>query len=148
MTPATSTTCGDASPVRGASGPSPDLLDFGSIPSDAMTPRPPLCAGAQRAHRESLESKITPAIRGESTKMQQCDKSVIACAQSTRHHVRSMNDKGCEHGPDILAHDQVGDFVEFGRLAIDDDKTRAITLCHQGEAGRRPDQERGADRQE
>jgi hypothetical protein len=34
------------------------------------------------ARDESVESKITPTFQRESTKMQQCDKSVIACAQS------------------------------------------------------------------
>jgi hypothetical protein len=46
-------------------------VDFGSIPSDAMTPWPlPLLAPPARALHESLESKITFAIRGESTKLQ------------------------------------------------------------------------------
>jgi hypothetical protein len=61
----------------------PGLVAFGSNPSDAMTPWPPLlCWRPARAHHESLESKITPAIRGERTKMQHWNKSVIACAQS------------------------------------------------------------------
>jgi hypothetical protein len=41
MTPAISMTRGAGSPLTAISGPSPDLLDFVSIPSDAMTPWPP-----------------------------------------------------------------------------------------------------------
>jgi hypothetical protein len=59
------------------------LTDFGSIPSDAMTPWPPLlCWRPARALHESLESKITFANRGKRTKMQQWIKSVITCVQS------------------------------------------------------------------
>src|SRR5271170_826232 len=123
MTPAISMTRADASLPRPTSGPGPGLLDFDSIPSDAMTPWPPLlCWRPARAHHESVESKITPGIRGESTKMQHCDKSVIACAQSgLRHWTRSMADEGLEHGPDIGPRDEVGDIIELGRLPIDDD---------------------------
>src|SRR5580692_6067979 len=142
MTPATSMTFAADSSLSSTSGPSPGLADF-SIPSDAMTPWPPLfCWRPARALHESLESKITLAIRGKRTKMQQWNKSVTACVK-----VVSVRDEGFEHRSDVLTHDKVGNVVELGRLAIDDDKLGAVALRHQRKAGRRPDQERRADRQ-
>src|SRR6202166_2908910 len=143
MTPETSMTFAADSSLSSTSGPSPGLVDFGSIPSDAMTPWPPLlCWRPKRAHHESLESKIPLAIKGKRTKMQQWNKSVTACVK-----VASMHDEGLEHRADVLTHHKVGNIVELGRLAIDDRKLRAVALRHQGKAGRRPDQERRADRQ-
>src|SRR5580704_18073401 len=143
MTPATSMTFAADSSLRSTSGSSPGLDDFCSIPSDAMTPRPPLlCWRPTRAHHESLESKITLAIEGKRTKMQKWNKSVTACVK-----VASMHDEGLQHRADVLAHDKVGNIVELGRLAIDDRKLRAVALRHQRKAGRRPDQERRTDRQ-
>src|SRR6202035_1165519 len=142
MTPATSMTFAADSSLSSTSGPSPGLADF-SIPSDAMTPRPPLlCWRPARALHESLESKITLAIKGKRTKMQQWNKSVTACVK-----VASMHDEGLEHRADVLTHHKVGNIVELGRLAIDDHKLRAIALRRQRKAGCRPDQERRTDRQ-
>ena len=42
-------------------------------------------------------------------------------------------------------HHQIRDFVEFGRLAIDDDESRAIALGHQRKSRRRPYHQRRAD---
>src|SRR5580692_6859217 len=142
MTPATSMTFAADSSLSSTSGPSPGLADF-SIPSDAMTPWPPLfCWRPARALHESLESKITLAIRGKRTKMQQWNKSVTACVK-----VASMHDEGLQHRADVLTHHEVGNIVELGRFAIDDCELRAVALRHQWKAGRRPDQERRADRQ-
>src|ERR1700719_2611486 len=143
MTPATSMTFAADSSLRSTSGSSPGLDAFCSIPSDVMTPRPPLlCWRPTRAHHESLESKITLAIRGKRTKMQQWNKSVTACVK-----VASMHDEGLQHRADVLTHHEVGNFVELGRLTIDDRKLGAVALRHQREYGRRPDQERRPDRQ-
>src|SRR5580693_2981432 len=137
MTPDTSMTFAADSSLRSTSGSSPGLADFCSIPSDAMTPRPPLlCWRPTRAHHESLESKITLAIKGKRTKMQQWNKSVTACVK-----VASMHDEGFQHRADVLAHDDVGDVIELGRLTIDDDKPRTVALRQQRESGRRPHQE-------
>src|SRR5579864_4873527 len=142
MTPETSMTFAADSSLSSTSGPSPGLADF-SIPSDAMTPWPPLfCWRPARAHHESLESKITLAIRGKRTKMQQWNKSVTACVK-----VDLVDDEGFEHRADVLTYDKVGDVVELGRLAIDDDEAGAAALRQQRKAGRRPDHEGGADRQ-
>src|SRR5271156_4415941 len=149
-----SPTCAPCCASSATSGLDPGLLDFASIPSDAMTPRPPLCArtrsGASRIY-ESLESKITPAIRGERVKMQQCDKSVIACAQSRRaaHELtQSMNDQRCEHRANVLTHNEIGNGVKLGRFAIDDDETRAMTFGQQRKSRGRPNNKRRTDRQE
>src|ERR1700681_222993 len=143
MTPATSMTFAADSSLSSTSGPSPGLDDFCSIPSDVMTPRPPLlCWRPTRAHHESLESKITLAIKGKRTKMQQWNKSVTACVK-----VSSMRDEGLQHRADVLTHHKVGNVVELGRLAIDDRKFCAVAFRHQRQAGRRPDQERRTDRQ-
>src|SRR6202166_1554189 len=143
MTPDTSMTFAADSSLRSTSGASPGLDDFCSIPSDVMTPRPPLlCWRPKRAHHESLESKITLAIKGKRTKMQQWNKSVTACVK-----VDSMDDEGLEHRADVLTHDKVGDVVEFGRLAIDDRKLGAVAFRHQRKPGRRPDKQRRANRQ-
>src|SRR6202035_2159202 len=142
MTPETSMTFAADSSLSSTSGPSPGLADF-SIPSDAMTPRPPLlCWRPARALHESLESKITLAIKGKRTKMQHWNKSVTACVK-----VASMHDEGLQHRADVLTHHKVGNFVELGRLTIDDRKLCAVALRNQRESGRRPDQERRADRQ-
>src|SRR6202023_3364626 len=142
MTPATSMTFAADSSLSSTSGPSPGLADF-SIPSDAMTPWPPLfCWRPARALHESLESKITLAIKGKRTKMQQWNKSVTACVK-----VASMHDEGLQHRADVLTHHEVGNFVELGRLTIDDRELGAVALRHQREYGRRPDQERRPDRQ-
>src|ERR1700720_2472613 len=143
MTPATSMTFAADSSLRSTSGSSPGLDDFCSIPSDVMTPRPPLLRCVLwRAHHESLAAKITLAIKGKRTKMQQWNKSVTACVK-----VASMHDEGLQPRADVLTHHKVGHIVELGRLAIDDRKLRAVALRQQRKAGRRPDQERRADRQ-
>src|SRR6202040_2067480 len=143
MTPATSMTFAADSSLRSTSGSSPGLDDFCSIPSDAMTPRPPLlCWRPARALHESLDSKITLAIKGKRTKMQQWNKSVTACVK-----VASMHDERLQHRADVLTHHKVGNVVELGRLAVDDHKLGAVALRHQRESGRRPDQERRTDRQ-
>ena len=59
-----------------------------------------------------------------------------------------MDDERLEHGPDVLAHDKIGDIIELGRLTIDDGEPRAIAFRHQGKTCRRPDHERRADGQE
>src|SRR6202030_2807745 len=142
MTPETSMTFAADSSLSSTSGPSPGLADF-SIPSDAMTPWPPLfCWRPARALHESLESKITLAIKGKRTKMQQWNKSVTACVK-----VASMHDEGLQHRADILTHDEIGNVVELGRLAVDDGKLCAVALRQQRKAGRRPDQKRRSDRQ-
>jgi hypothetical protein len=69
-------------------------------------------AGASRIS----EVKITLAIHRESTKMQQWMKSRKSCEQS-----RSMNDERRKHRTDVLTHDEIGDLIELGRLAIDND---------------------------
>src|SRR3984885_13505807 len=144
MTPATSMTFAADSSLRSTSGSSPGLDDFCSIPSDAMTPRPPLFVLAPPRGRfnESLDSRITLAIKGKRTKMQQWNKSVTACVK-----VESMHDEGLQHRADVLTHHKVGNVVELGRLAVDDHKFCAVALCHQWKAARGPDQERRADRQ-
>src|SRR5580692_18303 len=143
MTPATSMTFAADSSLRSTSGSSPGLDDFCSIPSDVMTPRPPLlCWRPTRALHESLESKITLAIKGKRTKMQHWNKSVTACVK-----VSSMHDEGLQQRADVLTHHKIGNFVELGRLTIDDCKLCAVALRHQRKAGRRPDQERRSDRQ-
>jgi hypothetical protein len=53
ITPDISTTPEAASSGSGTSGPITGLVDFGSIPSDAMTRGRRLFADAPRAHRES-----------------------------------------------------------------------------------------------
>src|ERR1700719_287944 len=132
MTPATSMTFAADSSLRSTSGSSPGLDAFCSIPSDVMTPRPPLlCWRPARALHESLESKITLAIRGKRTKMQQWNKSVTACVK-----VASMQDEGLQHRADVLTHDKVGDVVELGCLAIDNRKLRTVAFRHQWKAGR------------
>ena len=55
---------------------------------------------------------------------------------------------GASTAPMSCAHDEIGDVVELGRLAIDDDEPRAVALGHQRKAGRRPDHQRRADGEE
>src|SRR6202045_352709 len=141
MTPATSMTFAADSSLRSTSGSSPGLDDFCSIPSDAMTPRPPLlCWRPARALHESLESKITLAIKGKRTKMQQWNKSVTACVK-----VASMHDEGLQYRADVLTHHKVGNVVDRGRLIIDDRNFGAVVFRAQRNAGPRPYQERRAD---
>ena len=45
------------------------------------------------------------------------------------------------------ANDEIGEIVEFGRLAIDDDELRAVALRHQRKSRRRPHHQRRADRE-
>ena len=61
--------------------------------------------------------------------MQHWDKSVTACAQSG---IYSVHDEGFEHRSDVLTHDKVGDVVELGRLAIDDDKPAPLRFAING----------------
>ena len=122
-----------SSSVISTSGPSPAPIDFVSIPSDAMTQRPPLllcCAPRGRfTNLESFNSKITSAIQGESTKMQHTAKSVTACEH---RWMTQQLDERFKHRSDVFAHDQIGDVIEFGRLAIDDDSRAPLRLAIKG----------------
>ena len=57
-------------------------------------------------------------------------------------------DERREDGADVFAHHEIGDLVEIGRFAIDDDQFRAVLFGYQTESGRGPDHERCAYRDE
>ena len=56
-----------------------------------------------------------------------------------------MSDEGGERVADVETDDEIGEFVELGRLAVDDDEGRAIALGHRRKTGRRPHDKRRAD---
>ena len=60
----------------------------------------------------------------------------------------SVGDEGSEHVADVFAYHQVGEIVEVGRVAIDDDESRAGALRRQRKSRRRPYDERRADSEE
>ena len=43
----------------------------------------------------------------------------------------------------LVNHDQIGDFVELGGFAIDDNESRTAAFGHKWETGRRPYHQRG-----
>src|SRR6185503_10615157 len=59
-----------------------------------------------------------------------------------------MGEEGREGVADVALDDKVCDVAQIGRLAIDDHQRRAAALGQQRQPGRRPDHQRGADRQE
>src|SRR5690242_13783969 len=59
-----------------------------------------------------------------------------------------MRDERPERVADVLADDKIGNFIEFSRLAVDDDKSRTTSFCVQRKSRRGPDDKRGADRNE
>ena len=54
-------------------------------------------------------------------------------------HVSSVDDEGGQHRSNVIADDKVGNFVEFGRFAIDNHQTSAVSFGQQGKSGGRPD---------
>ena len=72
----------------------------------------------------------------------------VACTQLYAQRSEQANQwamKGLERVADVIAHDQIGNIVEFRRLAIDDDERCAVSLGHQRETRRRPHHQRRAD---
>ena len=59
-----------------------------------------------------------------------------------------MSDERRQHVADVMVHDQVGDVLELGRIAVDDDEARAVAFGHQRETGGRPDDQLGTNRDE
>src|SRR3954454_2853577 len=57
-----------------------------------------------------------------------------------------MHDERSERLADVLPDDKVGDFIEIGRLTVDDDKARAISFRVKRKSGGRPDHKRRTDR--
>src|ERR1700730_10098342 len=101
----------EASSVKADSGPIPGLVDFGSIPSDAMTRgRRRFCAGAPRAHRESFGIKDNtdiPTRKDKNATLRQKRHSLCTmCALRGR----SIVDEGLQHRADVVTHDKIGDF--------------------------------------
>src|ERR1700730_476335 len=120
MTPVSSMTLAASSPI---SAPMPRPLvkappgPFGPIPSDVMK----ISFGGKR---ERLKCICAP-------------KEVDACANLDRH-AESVDDEGRKHGSDVLVYDNVGNLIEFGRFAIDNHQTSAVSFGEQGESGGRP----------
>src|SRR5215813_11005808 len=59
----------------------------------------------------------------------------------------SVDDEGRKYRSDVLAYDNVGNFIEFGRFAIDNHQTSAVFFGKQGKSGGRPHHQRRADRE-
>src|SRR5215813_11513641 len=59
----------------------------------------------------------------------------------------SVDDEGRKYRSDVLAYDNVGNFIEFGRFTIDNHQTSAVSFGKQGESGGRPHHQRRADRE-
>ena len=56
-----------------------------------------------------------------------------------------MSDERAERLSDVLADDKVGDFIEIGRLTVDDNETCAISSRVKRKSRGRPDHKRRAD---
>ena len=59
-----------------------------------------------------------------------------------------MRNEGRENVTDVVVHNEIGNVVELGRVARDDDKTCTVAFGNEREAGRRPDHQRRTDRDE
>src|SRR5215469_15082162 len=84
-------------------------------------------------------------------KMQNCNRVGGPCVHPATLHLsmvcESVFNKWGERVTDVVADDEVGDVVELGRFAIENDQSCAIALGHQGESRRRPYHQRGTDRE-
>ena len=58
----------------------------------------------------------------------------------------SMSDERPERLSDVLTDDKVGDFIEIGRLTVDDDESRAVSFRVKRKSRGRPHHKRRTDR--
>src|ERR1700738_3614581 len=49
-----------------------------------------------------------------------------------------MRDKRRQHGTDVIAHHEIGQFIELGSLTIDNHEPGVVSFCHQRKSGGRP----------
>src|SRR5262249_15201516 len=143
MTPESSMTLAASSPTSPPaprSTPSPPPGPFGPIPSD-ITPRRRRQPWPSSPRFESPTSRrYHSAANG---KGKNASIPVDACANLCT--AESVNDERRQHRSDVFANDKVGNFIEFGRFAIDYRQMGAVSFGQQGESGGRQVHERGAD---
>src|SRR5438552_9960074 len=131
MTPVSSMTLAASSPI---SAPMPRPLvkappgPFGPIPSDVMTPQRRrsvqallVCASNLRRHEDIIRRQTGKA------KMHLRAKRGGCLCKSPRH-AESVDDEGRKHRSDVLVYDNVGNPIEFGRFAIDNHQTSAVSF--------------------
>src|SRR5262249_43511370 len=110
-------------------------------------PTPPLSPGASCLRFESSpSSRYHSAANGKGQNAFGRQKRWMP-VQISATSTESVDDERRKYRSDVLAYDNVGNFIEIGRFAIDNHQTSAVSFGEQGESRGRPYHQRRADGQ-